>query len=79
MKVLFIHHGVILGGAPLSLLYLARELERLPNIEVEIVCHSPVMQDFFSENLKSPVNSWVDPRTFRGKLLIGWTGLHLFK
>lgn len=79
MKVLFIHHGVILGGAPLSLLYLARELERLPNIEVEIVCHSPVMQDFFSENLKSPVNSWVDPRTFIGKLLIGWTGLHVFK
>ena len=79
MKVLFIHHGVILGGAPLSLLYLARELERLPDMEIEIVCHSPVMQVFFSEHLKSPINSWVNPHTFIGKLLIGWTGLHIFK
>ncbi len=74
MKVLFIHHGVILGGAPLSLLYLVRELERLPDMEVEIVCHSPRMCDYFSKNVKSRVNLWVDPHTYLGKLLIGWIG-----
>ncbi len=70
MKILFIHHGVILGGAPLSLLYLVRELERMPNMEVEIVCHSPEMRDFFAKNLKSPVNLWQDPLTYFGKYLI---------
>jgi len=70
MKILFIHHGVILGGAPLSLLYLARELERLPNMEIEIVCHSPQMRDFFAKNLKSPVNLWQDPLTYFGKYMI---------
>ena len=76
MKILFIHHGNILGGAPLSLLYLARELERLPNIELEIVCHAPQTRDFFAKNLKSPVNLWGDPLMFFGKILIGWSYLN---
>jgi glycosyltransferase involved in cell wall biosynthesis len=70
MKVLFIHHGTILGGAPLSLLYLVRELERQPDMELEIVCHAPQMRDFFAKNLKSPVNLWQDPLTYIGKYLI---------
>jgi len=70
MKVLFIHHGTILGGAPLSLLYLVRELERQPGMELEIVCHAPQMRDFFAKNLKSPVNLWQDPLTYFGKYLI---------
>jgi len=74
MKILFIHHGVILGGAPLSLLFLVRELERRPDLEIEVVCHSPAMRDFFAKNLKSQINLWADPRTYLGKLLIGWVG-----
>lgn len=74
MKILFIHHGVILGGAPLSLLYLVRELECRPDLEIEVVCHSLAMRDFFAKNLKSRINLWVDPRTYLGKLLIGWVG-----
>jgi glycosyltransferase involved in cell wall biosynthesis len=72
MKVLFIHHGNILGGAPLSLLYLVRELERQPDVNLEVVCHAPQMRDFFAKNLTSPVNLWVNPRTHFGKILIGW-------
>jgi glycosyltransferase involved in cell wall biosynthesis len=32
------------------------------------------MRDFFAKNLKSRINLWVDPRTYLGKLLIGWVG-----
>lgn len=74
MKILYVHHGTILGGAPLSLLYLAREMERQPGVEMEIVCHAPQMQDFYSRNLKSPINLWVDPRIHLAKYLIGWIG-----
>jgi len=70
MKILYVHHGTILGGAPLSLLYLAREMERQPGVELEIVCHSPAMRDFFSKNLQSPVSLWVNPLTYFGKYLI---------
>jgi glycosyltransferase involved in cell wall biosynthesis len=75
VKVLYLHHGTILGGAPLSLLYLVREIERQPNVEVELACHSPTMQDFFSRNLKSPVRAWKDPLTFFGRYLIGYVPL----
>jgi len=72
MRLLFIHHGVILGGAPLSLLYLARELESQQNIEIIIASHSAEMRAFFKENLKSTVIDWEDPLTYLGKILIGY-------
>jgi len=75
VKVLYLHHGTILGGAPLSLLYLVREIERQPGIEIELACHSPTMQEFFARNLKSPVKVWPDPLTFIGRYLIGYVPL----
>jgi len=75
MKILYLHHGTILGGAPLSLLYLVRELERLPDVEAELACHAPAMQEFFARNLKSPIHSWTDPLTFVGRYLIGYIPL----
>lgn len=75
MKVLYLHHGTILGGAPLSLLYLVREIERQPNIQAELACHAPAMREFFTRNLKSPVRAWEDPLTFLGKYLIGYIPL----
>lgn len=76
MKILFIHHGVVLGGAPLSLLYLVRELEKKPDIELEIASHSQEMRDFFSKNIKSPIRSWHNPITFVGRYLIGYIDLN---
>jgi len=76
MKVLLIHHGNILGGASLSLCYLTRKLEDQPNLEIEIVCHAPAMREFFAKNLKSQVNLWMDPCTFFGKILIGWSSFN---
>lgn len=75
MKILFIHHGVVLGGAPLSLLYLVRELEKYPKIDLEIASHSPEMRDFFSKSLKSSIRTWHDPITFVGRYLIGYIRL----
>lgn len=75
MKILYLHHGTILGGAPLSLLYLVREIERHPGIEVELACHSSVMQEFFSRNLKSNIRKWDDPLTFMGRYFIGYVPL----
>jgi len=79
MKILFVHHGTILGGAPLSLLYLARELERQPDIELEVVCHSPEMRDFFKNNLTSSVDRWPNPFTFVGRYMIGYVALNSFQ
>jgi len=79
LKILFVNHGKILAGAPISLLYLTRELERQPDIELEIVCHAPKMRDFFAKTLNSPINLWVDPRTFFGKILIGWSNFTSFQ
>lgn len=75
MKILFINHGTILAGAPLSLLYLTRELEKRPEVDLEVVCHAPLMRDFFAGKLNSPVNLWVNPHTLLGKILIGWSSL----
>src|SRR5512136_3124628 len=75
MKVLYLHYGTVLGGAPLSLLYLLREMERQPGIEVELACHSETMREFFSRNLKSPIHVWTDPLTFIGRYLIGYVPL----
>lgn len=75
MKVLYLHHGTILGGAPLSLLYLVREIERRLDFEIELACHSPAMQEFFARNLKSPVKAWINPLTFFGRYLIGYVPL----
>lgn len=74
MKILFIHHGVILGGAPLSLLYLTRELEKRIDVDLLIATHSPEMQEFFSRNLKSKIISWPVPNTHMMKFFIGWIG-----
>jgi len=75
MKVLYLHHGIILGGAPLSLLFLAREIECQPGMQIELACHSDTMRKFFSHNLKSPVHEWPDPLTFIGRYLIGYVPL----
>ncbi|MBN1450068.1 MAG: glycosyltransferase family 4 protein [Anaerolineales bacterium] len=75
MKILYLHHGTILGGAPLSLLYLVREIERQPDVEVELACHAPTMQEFFACNLKSPIRAWENPLTFFGRYFIGYVPL----
>lgn len=75
MKILYLHHGTILGGAPLSLLYLVREIERQPNVQAELACHAPAMREFFARNLKSPVGVWADPLTFFGRYWIGYIPL----
>lgn len=75
MKILYLHHGTILGGAPISLMYLAREIERQSNLELELGSHSQAMRDFFAINLESPVNEWANPITFLGKYLIGYIPL----
>jgi glycosyltransferase involved in cell wall biosynthesis len=75
MKILYLHHGTVLGGAPLSLLYLVREVERQPNLKVTLACHSSEMQQFFSRNLQSAVQDWTNPCTFFGRYFIGYVPL----
>lgn len=72
MKILFIHHGNVLGGAPLSLLYLTRELEKRSDVDLSIAAHSHEMQGFFSKNLKSEVIPWPTTNTHMMKFFIGW-------
>ncbi len=72
LRVLFVHHGVVLGGAPVSLLHLVRSFAETDLIEAKIASHSADMRAFFSENAGVPVIPWPDPCTMFGKVLIGY-------
>ena len=55
-KILFIHHGVGIGGAPISLLNLIRELDK-EKFDVKIIClkDGDHVKLFQSEGIKTQV------------------------
>jgi glycosyltransferase involved in cell wall biosynthesis len=76
MKVLSIHHGRVVGGAPTSLLHVMRQFDQDPDLDVTIACVHPEMEDFFKDRLdRVAVMDWSATSTFIGRMLIGWTPL----
>ncbi len=71
INVLFIHHGTILGGAPISLMLQVKHIANRGNIKPKIVCHSKQMQSYFSDTIKVETDNWPDPLPNIGKLAIG--------
>jgi glycosyltransferase involved in cell wall biosynthesis len=71
MKVLFIHHGSVPGGAPVSLLNILRGLRQLaPDIEAKVLCTRPQMKPFFENGAGVPVADLYSPVQLFGRLLL---------
>jgi glycosyltransferase involved in cell wall biosynthesis len=69
-RVLYIHHGTVLGGAPVSLLHLLAGLKAISDIDIRLVCMADRMRRFFQSKLGLEVGRIADPLTGSGKFLI---------
>ncbi len=76
LRVLFVHHGTVIGGAPVSLSLLVSQLMRDGGVDATIACHSAAMRAFFHRRVGVSTIEWPDPITQVGKLLIGWSSVH---
>lgn len=77
-EVLIVHHGNILGGAPVSLKEQARVMQNDDRLDITIACHAQVMRDFFEEDTSLKTLPFPDPITYLGKLFIGHSHLNSF-
>lgn len=68
-SVLFIHHGTVIGGAPISLSLQVKGIIDRGDIRCRIACHSEEMQRFFSDKGIESM-PWPYPCTYFGKVLI---------
>jgi glycosyltransferase involved in cell wall biosynthesis len=75
IKVLYIHHGKVLGGAPVSLLNTILGLKREGSFDAKILCAHREMQDFFRENSGIEVGSIYNPCLILGRVFIGMSSL----
>ncbi len=71
-SILFIHHGTIIGGAPVSLSLQVQGIAERGKLKCRIACNSEIMQKFFS-NKGLTSSPWPYPCTFLGKVLIRWS------
>lgn len=66
LRILFVHHGMGLGGAPLSLLYMVRSLDRQKFEPLVLFLHESEVVDLFKKNgiaTIGPVNLMDFPHT----------------
>lgn len=77
-SILFIHHGTIMGGAPVSLSLQVKGIINGSNIQCRIACNNEKMQKFFS---KKEINStpWHYTCNYLGKVLIRWSNVNNLK
>lgn len=74
MKILFIHHGEVPGGAPTSLAYTINALKlELPELEAKVWCMNQQMSVFFEDTCSVQTALIPNPLKETGKVLIGWT------
>lgn len=70
-KILFIHHGQEIGGAPRSLKNTIIGLEKEGFENLKILCAFPDMKPFFQEGTKVRTGDIYSPHLLIGRLLIG--------
>ncbi len=75
MRVLFVHHGEVMGGAPVSLLNMILGLKKTPDINMKVLCVNDTMKNFFQEKGNIKVGDIHYPCKILGKVLIGWGNL----
>ncbi|MBF0198214.1 MAG: glycosyltransferase family 4 protein [Planctomycetes bacterium] len=74
-SVLSVHHGVSLGGAPISLSYQLKEIVKRGKLKVTLAAHSNEMRKFICMESGATGISWPNPVTYIGKVWIGHTKL----
>ncbi len=75
-KILYIHHGNMIGGAPTSLRNLIKGLlKEDQDIDITVACISSSMIPFFQEVKGIKVKKYVFADTQLGRYLMGWSKL----
>ena len=75
-KILFIHHGRVLGGAPVSLLNTIKGLEKLGCKNIKILFAYDDMKPFFRNNCSAEIGDVYNPCLYLGRLAIGWSRMN---
>lgn len=75
MKILYIHHGQVLGGAPKSLLNTILGLKKISDCDIKVLCAHKEMKPFFKENAGVEVGDIYDPCLVLGRVLIGYSSI----
>lgn len=75
IKVLYIHHGKVLGGAPVSLLNTILGLKKVPSLEMKVLCAHKEMEAFFRENSGVKAGRIYNPCLILGRVFIGMASL----
>lgn len=78
-KILFIHHGRVLGGAPVSLLNTIIGLEQLGCDRIKILLVYDSIKPFFEKNCNAQIGNIYNPCLYLGRILIGWSNITLKK
>ncbi|MBI4680017.1 MAG: glycosyltransferase, partial [Nitrospirae bacterium] len=76
MKILYIHHGRVLGGAPTSLLFTIQGLKKISDCDVKVLCVFDDMKEFFRKGAGIEVGEINDPCLILGRVLIGWASIY---
>ena len=74
-KILYVHHGSVLGGAPTSLKYLLEGLRRSGDFRLKVLCVYPSMVPFFQSVPEVEVARIAIRHLALGRLLIGLESL----
>lgn len=74
-KILFVHHGRVIGGAPTSLRNTVIGLQREGFSNIKILCAFPAMKSFFQETTGVEVGDIYSPHLIVGRVLIGYASL----
>lgn len=72
-KILFVHHGRMLGGAPVSLLNTIQGLEKLGYDNMKILFARNEMKPFFQKNCNALLGDIYNPCLYLGRFFIGWS------
>ena len=70
-KILFVHHGKILGGSPVSLLNTIIGLEKLGYDNIKILFAYDDMKSFFENGCNAKLGNIYNPCLYLGRILIG--------
>lgn len=75
MKILYIHHGNVIGGSQVSLLNTILGLKQIDDIDFKVLCFNEKMKSFFKEKADVETGDIFNPCLILGRALIGWNNI----
>lgn len=74
-KIVFVHHGKIIGGAPVSLRNTLLEVKKVSDFELSVLCAHENMCSFFKDSTGIEAKVISNPGLIFGRVLIGWASI----